>query len=79
MSSENTKEPIADNVHVVVRLRPRSQKEIKENSPVIATAEAVKCSKVQVRMSQSDAMTKTYNFDKVMYSDFESITTVIGL
>ncbi|KAJ3089082.1 kinesin motor protein cin8 [Quaeritorhiza haematococci] len=58
------------NIQVVVRLRPRNNKEIKENSPVCITANALKGREVHLRAGSADP-TKTYTFDKVFGPDAE--------
>ncbi|KAJ3296228.1 kinesin motor protein cin8 [Borealophlyctis nickersoniae] len=59
MSSRDVAET---NITVVVRLRPRNAKEIKENSPVAVTATGAH---LHVKMSSSEVTSKTYTFDKV--------------
>ncbi|KAJ3174968.1 kinesin motor protein cin8, partial [Irineochytrium annulatum] len=53
-----------ENIHVVVRIRPRNAKELKENSPVFITTAAAQSKELTVR-SQGEGGSKTYHFDKV--------------
>ncbi|KAJ3337910.1 kinesin motor protein cin8 [Gonapodya sp. JEL0774] len=55
------------NIQVVVRLRPRSTKEIRDNSPALITAGGSGAigREVNVRMFSSEATHKTYTFDRV--------------
>jgi kinesin family protein 11 len=59
------------NIQVVVRIRPRSSKEIKENSPVwIASPNGLSGKELSVKMGgSSHANEKTYTFDKVFGPD----------
>ncbi|KAJ3325897.1 hypothetical protein HDV06_002282 [Boothiomyces sp. JEL0866] len=51
------------NITVVVRVRPRNQREIRENSSVCVTAQNNQIM-VKANPSASDATTKTFSFDK---------------
>ncbi|KAJ3329127.1 kinesin motor protein cin8 [Blyttiomyces sp. JEL0837] len=53
------------NINVVVRVRPRNGKEIKENSPVVVTTNGAKSKELFVRPNPQDSSSKTYHFDKV--------------
>lgn len=52
-------------IHVVVRCRGRSDREIKENSGVAVVTEGVKGKTVELSMGPNAISNKTYNFDKV--------------
>ncbi|KAF9149205.1 kinesin motor protein cin8 [Linnemannia schmuckeri] len=60
------------NIQVVVRIRNRSEREVKENSPVVVQAQN---KEITVPSTLGDrAPSKSYNFDRVfMYSDQQSI------
>ena len=53
------------NIHVVVRCRGRSDREVKENSGVVVSTEGVKGKSVELSMGLSALSNKTYHFDKV--------------
>lgn len=53
------------NIHVVVRCRGRSDREVRENSGVIVSTEGVKSHNVELSMGPSALSNKTYRFDKV--------------
>jgi kinesin family member 11 len=53
------------NIHVVVRCRGRSDREIKENSGVVISTEGTRGSTVDVSMGPNAVSNKTYHFDKV--------------
>lgn len=55
-------------IHVVVRCRGRSEREIKENSGVVVSTEGVKGKSVQLSMGPNAVSNKTYTFDKVFSS-----------
>ncbi|KAJ3406160.1 kinesin motor protein cin8 [Chytriomyces hyalinus] len=55
------------NIQVVVRVRPRNAKEVRENSAAIISTNGVKCKELSVRTSANDA--RTYSFDKVFGPD----------
>ncbi|KAI9014182.1 kinesin-domain-containing protein [Hyaloraphidium curvatum] len=57
------------NIQVVVRLRPRSQKEIRENSSVCVTTNGTKGKEIHVKTTPSDLSSKTYTFDKAFGPD----------
>ncbi|KAJ3411162.1 kinesin motor protein cin8 [Chytridiales sp. JEL 0842] len=70
--SEQTKET---NINVVVRVRPRNQKEVRENSPVVITTNGAKGKELHVKPNVADPTSKTYSFDKVFgpESDQETV------
>jgi hypothetical protein len=49
--------------------RPRNQKEIRENSPIIVSSNTSRPKELYLKTSASDATTKTYHFDKVFGPD----------
>ena len=53
------------NIHVVVRCRGRSDREVRENSGVVVSTEGVKGKNVELSMGLSALSNKTYHFDKV--------------
>ena len=53
------------NIHVVVRCRGRSDREVRENSGVVVSTDAVKGKNVDLSMGPSALSNKTYHFDKV--------------
>lgn len=53
------------NIHVVVRCRGRSDREVKENSGVVVSATGVKGKNVELSMGPNAISNKTYHFDKV--------------
>ncbi|KAI8822589.1 P-loop containing nucleoside triphosphate hydrolase protein [Fimicolochytrium jonesii] len=53
------------NIAVVVRVRPRNQKEIRENSPVVITTNGSRGKELIVKSTLGDSTTKTYSFDRV--------------
>jgi kinesin family protein 11 len=53
------------NIHVVVRCRGRSDREVKENSGVVVSTTGVKAKNVELSMGPNAISNKTYNFDKV--------------
>lgn len=55
-------------IHVVVRCRGRSEREVKENSGVVVSTEGVKGKSVQLSMGPNAVSNKTYTFDKVFSS-----------
>ncbi|KAJ3060752.1 kinesin motor protein cin8, partial [Podochytrium sp. JEL0797] len=57
------------NINVVVRVRPRNQKEIRENSPIALTTNGVRGKELHVKANPSDLQSKTYSFDKVFGPD----------
>lgn len=59
---QNNKET---NINVVVRIRPRNQKEIIENSHTIVTSPTPRSSSVHVKQGSSEHASKVYTFDKV--------------
>ncbi|KAI9366785.1 hypothetical protein DFJ73DRAFT_755535 [Zopfochytrium polystomum] len=62
--------PKETNINVIVRVRPRSSKEIRENSPIVVNpGSSLKSRELSVRCSPSDATVKTYHFDKVFGPD----------
>ncbi|KAJ3173700.1 kinesin motor protein cin8 [Geranomyces variabilis] len=52
------------NISVVVRVRPRNQKEIRENSPITVTTNGPRGKELHVKSTLGDSTTKTYSFDK---------------
>lgn len=63
------------NINVVVRCRGRSQREIKENSTVVVSADGTKGQQVVLSMGANAFSNKTYNFDRV-YSSAAGQSTV---
>lgn len=60
------------NIQVVVRIRPRNEKEKRENSPVwISTPTGTKGKELSVKMGSNE---KTYTFDKVFGPDVDQET-----
>lgn len=53
------------NIHVVVRCRGRSEREIKENSGVVLSTDGVKGKTVNLSMGSTAMSNKTYHFDSV--------------
>jgi kinesin family member 11 len=53
------------NIHVVVRCRGRSDREVKENSGVVVSTTGVKGKNVELSMGPNAISNKTYHFDKV--------------
>lgn len=53
------------NIHVVVRCRGRTEREVKENSGVAVATEGVKGSNVELSMGPNAVSNKTYHFDRV--------------
>ncbi|KAI9654145.1 MAG: kinesin motor protein cin8 [Alyxoria varia] len=53
------------NINVVVRCRGRSDRELKENSGVVVSADGVKGSAVELSMGPSALSNKRYQFDRV--------------
>ena len=53
------------NIHVVVRCRGRSDREVRENSGVVVSTAGVKGQHVELSMGPSALSNKTYHFDKV--------------
>ena len=53
------------NIHVVVRCRGRNDREVRENSGVVASTDGVRGKTVELSMSSSALSNKTYHFDKV--------------
>ncbi|KPI45827.1 Kinesin-like protein bimC [Cyphellophora attinorum] len=53
------------NIHVVVRCRGRSDREVKENSGVVVSTSGVKGTNVDLSMGPNAISNKTYHFDKV--------------
>lgn len=53
------------NIHVVVRCRGRSEREVKENSGVVVSTSGVRSNTVELSMGPSALSNKTYHFDKV--------------
>ncbi|KAI3324531.1 kinesin-domain-containing protein, partial [Xylariaceae sp. AK1471] len=53
------------NINVVVRCRGRNEREVRENSAVVVSAEAAKGKVVELSMGPSALSNKTYNFDRV--------------
>ncbi|KAL8719974.1 MAG: hypothetical protein Q9225_003090 [Loekoesia sp. 1 TL-2023] len=53
------------NIHVVVRCRGRSEREVRENSGVVVSTDGVKGKNVELSMGSSALSNKTYHFDKV--------------
>jgi len=55
----------ATNINVVVRCRGRNEREVRENSMVVVTADGVKGKQVELSMGPSALSNKTYSFDRV--------------
>lgn len=53
------------NINVVVRCRGRNEREVRENSGVVVSTDAVRGSNVELSMGPSALSNKTYHFDKV--------------
>ena len=53
------------NIHVVVRCRGRSDREVRENSGVVVSTNGVKGKNVELSMGPNALSNKTYHFDKV--------------
>ncbi|GAD96318.1 kinesin family protein [Paecilomyces variotii No. 5] len=53
------------NIHVVVRCRGRTEREVKENSGVAVATEGVKGSNVELSMGPNAVSNKGYHFDRV--------------
>ncbi|KAG9769252.1 kinesin-domain-containing protein, partial [Aureobasidium melanogenum] len=53
------------NIHVVVRCRGRSEREVRENSGVVVSTNGVKGQSVELCMGPNAISNKTYYFDKV--------------
>lgn len=53
------------NIHVVVRCRGRSEREIRENSGVVLSTDGVKGKTVELSMGPTAMSNKTYHFDRV--------------
>ncbi|KAL9039962.1 MAG: hypothetical protein Q9214_004669, partial [Letrouitia sp. 1 TL-2023] len=53
------------NIHVVVRCRGRNDREVRENSGVVVSADGVQGKNVELSMGSSALSNKTYHFDKV--------------
>ena len=53
------------NIHVVVRCRGRSAREVKENSVSVVSTNGVRSNTVELSMGPSALSNKTYHFDKV--------------
>ncbi|KIW20748.1 hypothetical protein PV08_01326 [Exophiala spinifera] len=53
------------NIHVVVRCRGRSDREVRENSGVVVSTTGVKGKNVELSMGPNAISNKTYHFDKV--------------
>ncbi|KAL8957815.1 MAG: hypothetical protein Q9193_005007 [Seirophora villosa] len=53
------------NIHVVVRCRGRSEREVRENSGVVVSTDGLKGKNVELSMGASALSNKTYHFDKV--------------
>lgn len=53
------------NIHVVVRCRGRTEREVKENSGVAVATEGVKGSNVELSMGPNAVSNKAYHFDRV--------------
>ncbi|KAJ3041854.1 kinesin motor protein cin8 [Rhizophlyctis rosea] len=61
--------PQETNIAVVVRVRPRNAKEVRENSPIAVTTNGKKGKEVHIKTSAADLSSKTYTFDKVFGPD----------
>ena len=55
----------ATNINVVVRCRGRNDREVRENSAVVVSSEAVKGKIVNLSMGPNALSNKSYNFDRV--------------
>lgn len=53
------------NIHVVVRCRGRSDREVRENSGVVVSTDGVRGKNVELSMGLNALSNKTYHFDKV--------------
>ncbi|KAI9785564.1 MAG: kinesin motor protein cin8 [Peltula sp. TS41687] len=53
------------NIHVVVRCRGRSEREIRENSGVVLSTDGIKGKTVELTMGPNAMGNKTYHFDRV--------------
>ena len=53
------------NINVVVRCRGRNDRELRENSAVVVSADGVKGKLVNLSMGPNALSNKTYNFDRV--------------
>ncbi|ORX55311.1 kinesin-domain-containing protein [Piromyces finnis] len=53
------------NIQVVVRLRPRSTKEITENSSICITTNGIKGKEIHLKTNSYESTSKTYTFDRV--------------
>ena len=53
------------NIHVVVRCRGRSDREVRENSGIVVSTNGTKGKSVELSMGPSALSNKTYHFDKV--------------
>lgn len=53
------------NINVVVRCRGRNDREVKENSGVVVSADGVKGKTVELSMGTNALSNKTYGFDRV--------------
>lgn len=56
------------NIHVVVRCRGRTEREVKENSGVAVATEGVKGTTVELSMGPNAVSNKAYHFDRVFSS-----------
>lgn len=56
------------NINVVVRCRGRNEREVRENSGVVVSADGVKGRVVELSMGPNALSNKTYTFDKVFSS-----------
>lgn len=56
---------VETNINVVVRCRGRSEREVRENSGIVVSADATKGKSVELNMGPSALSNKTYHFDKV--------------
>ena len=56
---------VETNIHVVVRCRGRSDREVRENSGVVVSTNGVKGKNVELLMGPNALSNKTYHFDKV--------------
>lgn len=63
------------NINVVVRLRGRSPREVKENSTVVVKADSLKGNHVELSLGPNALSHKTYSFDRV-YSPAADQTVV---
>lgn len=54
------------NINVVVRCRGRNEREVRENSAVVVSTDAVKGKQVELSMGPSALSNKTYQFDRVL-------------